>query len=138
MGGQFFAGIDIVDQRGDVNVFDQKLRSKGWVRTAGRTRSRGAICTLCIAATNNLAQDRIGERRRQRLAVGEEYRFPQNSLKAWQAITLAGPVDGGRLALPCCAGKDLIKIDPSRGCRCGRKRLKRDARTDAESDDNCD
>jgi hypothetical protein len=37
-----------------------------------------------------------------------------------------------------CAGKDLIKIDSGRGCLYGRKRLKRDARTDAEGDDNYD
>jgi hypothetical protein len=40
--------------------------------------------------------------------------------------------------LPCCIGKDLTKIDPGRGSRCGRKRLQRDARTNADGDDNCD
>jgi hypothetical protein len=33
------------------------------------------------------------------------------------------------LAVPRHIGKDLIKIDPGRGCRCGRKHLERNART---------
>jgi hypothetical protein len=49
-------------------------------------------------------------------------RVPKNGLEARQAVTLAGPVDGGGLALPCCIGKDLIEIDPGGGCRCGRNR----------------
>jgi hypothetical protein len=62
--------------------------------------------------------------------VGEECRFRRNGLEAGQAITLAGPVDVGGLALLCCIDEDLMKIDPGRGCRYGRERLKRDARTD--------
>jgi hypothetical protein len=53
------------------------------------------IYSLCVAATNNPAQDRIGERGRHRLAVGEKYGFRQNGLDARQAITLAGSIDVG-------------------------------------------
>jgi hypothetical protein len=64
VGDQFVAGSNMIDQHGiDVKDF-QKFHATGSIRTPGRTRSRGAICTLRIAATNNLAQDRIGERRR--------------------------------------------------------------------------
>jgi hypothetical protein len=56
-----------------------------------------------------------------------------SSIEAGQAITLARSVDVPS-ALPCDIGKDLIEIDPRRGWRCGRKRLKRDARTDAHAE----
>jgi hypothetical protein len=62
------------------------------------------IYSLCVAATNDAAQDRIGERGRHRLAVGEQYGSRQNGLDARQAITLAGSIDAGRLGLPCCVG----------------------------------
>jgi hypothetical protein len=93
-------------------------------------------CTLCIAATNNAAQDRIGVRGCQRLAVGEQCSLLQNGLDV-QAITLVRAIDVLGPALLCCIGKDLIKIDPGPRCR-RRKRLKRYARTDADADGNCD
>jgi hypothetical protein len=113
-------------------------RRPNWPRRNMWPTESHSPCTLCIAATNHLAQDRIGERRCQRLAVGEEYRFTQNSPEARQPITLVGPVDMICLTVPRHIGKDLIKIDPGRGCRCGRKRLERDARTDTNGNDNCD
>jgi hypothetical protein len=48
---------------------------------------------LGVAATNNVAQYRIGERRCQRLAVGEQRGFGQNGFEARQAISLVHPVD---------------------------------------------
>jgi hypothetical protein len=92
--------------------------------------------TLCVAATNNAAQDRIGERGCQWLAVGEQCRFRRNGLEAGQAVTLARAVDVP-VALPRHIGKDLIKIDPRRGYRCGRKSLKHEARTHADADSYC-
>jgi hypothetical protein len=46
----------------------------------------------------------------------------------FKRLFFARAIDVLALALPCCIGKDVIKIDPGRGCRCGRKRLKRNAR----------
>ena len=80
-------------------------------RCAANRRETG---TLRVAATNKVAQDRIGERGCQWLAVREQYRFQRNGLEARQAITLVRPVDVSN-ALPCHIGKDLIKIDPRRG-----------------------
>jgi hypothetical protein len=67
------------------------------------------------------AQDRIGIRGRDRLAVGEQCGLRRDRFDARQAITLAGAVDV-TAAMPGCIGKDLIKIDLRRRCRCRRKR----------------
>ena len=75
-----------------------------WLLSA---RTRGWL--LGVAATNNVAQYRIGERKCQRLAIGEQRGFGQNGLEARQAISLVYPADvsGG---LPCHIGKDPIKV----------------------------
>src|SRR6516164_4152219 len=103
---------------------------------AERPRSRDADI-LCVAVTNNAAQDRIGERGCYWLAVGEQCSFRQNGLEARQTITFARSVDVSS-GLPCHIGKDLIEIDSRRGCWCGCKRLKRDARTDTDADGDGD
>ena len=48
---------------------------------------------LCVAPTNNLAQDAIGERRCHRLAARQPDTLKYNGLKFRQAITLPGAVD---------------------------------------------
>ena len=85
-----------------------------------------APLALCGAAANKVAQDWIGEGGRQWLAVREQCRFQRNGLEARQAITFACSVDIP-IALQRHIGKDLIEIDPRRGCWCGYKRPKRDS-----------
>ena len=76
--------------------------------------------TLNVAATSDAAQGRINKRGCHRLAVRKQRRFGHNDPEDRQTITLARPVDVAN-ALPCHIGKDLIEIDPRRGCRCSRK-----------------
>jgi hypothetical protein len=57
------------------------------------TAAAGDAGTLCGAATNYAAQNRIGKRGCHWLAEGEQYRFRQGGLEVRQAITLTRPVD---------------------------------------------
>jgi hypothetical protein len=96
--------------------------------------------TLCVAATNDPAQDRIGEPGCQWLTVGQQCRFRQNGLEARQAVTFVRSVYVSG-ALSCHIGEDLIKVDLSLRCWCGGKRLKvrlHHARTDADANGDCD